>query len=451
MVLICVKLSGWKMIMKKFALLISIILLLTGCQAAEREMETETAVVPSPTSQPTSPPTATATQTPTPPPTTAPTLPPTPFTPPDIGYLQAASESTLADFPGLSSMLIIDLETGEQITHDPDLALAGTSLIKIPLLVETFRALNNPPGIEQTKLLTQTTSVSSNFAANLLLRDVVGSGDIFVGADILNQSMRDLGLYNTFIAVPYDLDPPPNRPQTYLTPANQRTDRTTHPDPFRQTTLGDLATLMTAIYTCAESNAGLLRDVYPDQITQAECQEILQLLTLNDLARLLENGLPEDVPFSQKVGWIDDTHGNIGIVYGPERDYLIGMALYAPGWLEWEDSAPLFEVISQLAYTHFNETNPYAADVLRQPPQLNSTPTANPTPPWPQAVVFGTQGIGLTLRQAPDGEKITILAEGTIISLLADTPEIRGDVSWRKVRTQTGEVGWVDDKFLIYD
>ncbi|MCZ7671087.1 MAG: class A beta-lactamase-related serine hydrolase [Chloroflexi bacterium] len=242
-----------------------------------------------------------------------------------------------------SPAIIIDLQTGEQISLNPDVALAGTSLIKIPLLVETFRALDRPPDIEQTKLLTQTTSVSSNFAANLLLRDVVGGGDIFSGADALTQSMRNLGLYNTFIAVPYNLEPPPGRQQTYLTPANQRTDLSTRPDPYRQTTLGDLARLLTEIYSCAQSSSGLLREVYPEQIMQNECQEILRLLELNELARLLQNGLPENVTFSHKVGWIDDTHGNIGIVFGPERPYLIGMALYAPGWLEWEESAPLFE------------------------------------------------------------------------------------------------------------
>ena len=176
--------------------------------------------IPSPTAaiQPTNPP---AIQ-----PTTASTPSPTPFTPPDILYLQAAVDNALAGFSGVNSYTIIDLQTGEQISQNPNIAIAGMSLIKIPLLVETFRALDNHPGIEETKLLTQTTSVSSNFAANLLLRDVVGNGDIYAGADTLNQSMRDLGLYDTFIAMPYDVDPPSDRPQTYLTTANQRTDIT---------------------------------------------------------------------------------------------------------------------------------------------------------------------------------------------------------------------------------
>lgn len=432
-------------------ILISILLTTTACQPAG-EMEsvvTETAVSPTTTPlPPTTPATVTPTSEPTQSPAPQPTSQPTPFSPPNIHYLQAAIETTLADFPGVSSYIITDLQTGEQISHNPDVALAGMSIIKIPLLVETFRALDNPPGIEQTKLLTQTTAVSSNFAANLLLRDTVGNGDIYTGADTLNQSMRNLGLYNTFIAVPYDLDPPTDRPQTFLTPANQRTDITTRPDPFRQTTIGDLTILMTGIYACAQTNLGRLIETYPNQITQSECQEILDLLTLNDLARLLENGLPENTPFSHKVGWIDDTHGNIGIVFGPEQNYLIGMALYLPNWLEWEDSAPLFEEVSRLAYDHFNTPGAYPAATLAQPPTIQDTPTPIPTPDLPQAIVFGTQGIGLTLRDKPGGSEIAILPEGTIVSILPEVTQEQGGITWQRIRTTEGYEGWVGTPFL---
>jgi hypothetical protein len=206
---------------------------------------------------------------------------------------------------------------------------------------------------------------------------------------------------------------------------------------------------MTEIYTCAQTNSGLLLETYPDQLTQIECQEILDLLTLNDLARLLQNGLPENTTFSHKVGWIDDTHGNIGIAFGPERTYLIGMALYNPGWLEWEDSAPLFETVSHLAYNHFNKKEPYSPDILADQPKLNNTPTPVPTPMWPQAIVFGTKGIGLTLRSRPGGQEVSILPEGSIISLLPDPSQEQEGIVWRKIQTRQGEEGWVGESFLI--
>ncbi|MBK7178573.1 MAG: serine hydrolase [Chloroflexi bacterium] len=127
------------------------------------------------------------------------------------------------------------------------------------------------------------------------------------------------------------------------------------------------------IYDCAEHDNGRLREMYPNELTAVECQEILSLMEENNLARLLERGLPDGVVMAHKVGWIDDTHGNIGIVFGPERDYLVALALYSPGWLEWEISAPLFEAVSRLAYAHFNDPDAYPAALLAAPPDIPHT------------------------------------------------------------------------------
>ncbi|KAA3664426.1 MAG: hypothetical protein DWQ04_05810 [Chloroflexi bacterium] len=309
--------------------------------------------------------------------------------------------------------------------------------------------LDAPPNIEQTKLITQTTALSSNFAANLLLQEIAGRPDTFAGAALLTNAMRELGLFNTFIAVPFDADPRPDQLNTALTPANQRTDISTQPDPFRQTTIGDLATLMGWIYDCAEGGNGRLRTAYPNTLTPSECQEMLTMLQLNDLVELLEAGLPDDVPIAHKLGYIDDTYGNVGIVFGPERNYLIGLALYQPVYLEWADGSPLFAEISRLAYAHFNDPTAYAPEVLAAPPAISNTPTPIPTPIYPQAIVFGTRGIGLTLRDAPSGNEIAILPEGTVVSLLDDAPTSFNQIDWRQVQTVDGLSGWVGANFLV--
>ena len=323
------------------------------------------------------------------------------------------------------------------------------SLLKIPILVETYNVLDTPPNIEQTKLITQTTALSSNFAANLLLQEIAGRPDTFAGAAKLTDAMRNLGLFNTFIAVPYDADPRPEQLNTALTPANQRTDISTLPDPFRQTTVGDLATLLGWIYACAEEDNGRLRTTYPDTLTQPECQELLTMLQLNDLVELLEAGLPDDIPIAHKLGYIDDTYGNVGIVFGTERDYLIGLALYQPVYLEWADGSPLFAEISSLAYAHFNDPNAYSPEILAAPPAISETPTPAPTSPYPQAIVFGTRGIGLTLRDAPGGNEIAILPEGTVVSLLDDLPTQFNQIAWRQIQTVDGMTGWVGTEFLV--
>ncbi len=365
--------------------------------------------------------------------------------PPDLRYLQAAIEETIAEFDDFSSYVVVDLQTGQSVAHNEDVAIAGMSLVKVPILINTYRVLDGPPDSEQTKLITETTALSSNFAANLLLQSIAGKPDAYAGADIVSQSMRDLGIYNTFIAVPIDADPRPDRLNTVLTPANQRTDITTYADPFRQTTTGDLAQLFQMIYACSEMDSGPLREKYPDQISAGECRELLDFMQLNELARLLENGLPQDTLFAHKVGWIDDTHGDGGIVFSSGGDYIIVMALYAPSWLEWDDSAPLFEAISRQVYAHFNDPEIYAGV------QLPPVPTPFPvtaTPDLPHAIVTNTQGIGLTVRDIPGGAEVAILPDGTVLTLLQIEPVEHNGYRWHQVLTPDGKTGWAADAYF---
>ncbi len=306
---------------------------------------------------------ATATATPSPTPSATPTP-----TPPPLAYLAAAIEQELAGFRGLSSYVIRDLETGEEFSYQPDLAISGMSLLKIPILINAYRALDRPPDVEQRKLITQTTSLSDNFSANLLMQLAAGQPNTYIGADVVTQSMRDLGLYNTFIAVPFYADPKPDRPLTYLTPANQRTDITTRPDIHRQTTTGDLAKMLEMIYTCAEYGRSHLLTRYPGEITQEECRDMLAMLQLNDLVKLLEAGLPEGTIIAHKLGYVGETYGDAAIIYSPARTYILVLALYAPGWLEWDIASPLFARISALAYAHFNDPAAYSPQVLAAPP-----------------------------------------------------------------------------------
>lgn len=84
------------------------------------------------------------------------------------------------------------------------------------------------------------------------------------------------------------------------------------------------------------------------------------------------------------------------------------------------------------------------------PTEDTSLPTATPTPIICRALVQGTQGNGLLLRQTPGGDEITTLPEATLITLALDEPpqESNGLV-WRKVSSVvTGQEGWVAQDFL---
>jgi beta-lactamase class A len=431
---------------KTILIILVLVITLSACASSSSSAQADTAATAvSPTAAPSPSPEPTD----TPVPATA-VSPPTPTpAPAGLDYLQAAIEQALAGFDGISSYVVVDLQSGERISRDDEVALAGMSLVKVPILINTYRALELPLTSEQTKLITETTAQSSNFAANLLLQLIAGTPDAYAGADLVTQSLRDLGIYNTFIAVPIDADPKPDRLNTYLTPANQRTDITTYADPFRQITTGDLARLLEMIYQCAEQDSGPLREHFGAEITAVECQDLLAKMQLNELAKLLETGLPADVPFAHKVGWIDDTHGDGGIVFSAGGDYLIVMALYGQEWLEWEDSAPLFEEVSRLAYAHFNDPDAYAGVTL--PPTAIPAPVT-PTPDLPHAIVSNTRGVGLTVRSTPGGGEIAIVPDGTVLTLLPEDPVSANGFTWQRVRTPGGDEGWAaTDFFTVWE
>lgn len=256
------------------------------------------------------------------------------------------------EFAGIYSFVVIDLATGQEISYNPDVAYAGMSIMKIPILIETYKTLDGPPIADTEKILNETIIDSGNFSANLLL-DIIGEGDQQAGVDRLTaNTASELGLVNTFMAVPYDQEGP--YPEI-LTPANQRTDLYTEPDPAMQTTPSDMATLLSMLYQCAYNDNGALRLLYPTQLTSGECESILELLKLNDTDFLIEGGVPANVAVAHKHGFATtDTHGDAGIVFSPGGDYVLVVFLYEAPFLEWNLSNPLFGDISAAVYRYFN-------------------------------------------------------------------------------------------------
>lgn len=264
-------------------------------------------------------------------------------------HLEEMLKALLTDFDGIPSVFVKDLQTGEELDINPDVAYAGLSVLKIAVMVETYRALDGPPDAEQTKLLTETMTLSGNFTANLLLRDIVGNGDAYQGVENLTASMRYLGLVNTFMAAPYDeVGPVP----AIVTPANSRTDLNTNPDPYMQTTAREVGLLLEMIYQCSRGG-GALMVAYPGAFTPQECQQMLEMMAEDKTGSMIEAGLPPGTPFARKHGWAGDTHADAAVVFGPKGDFILVVFLYRPGWLEWEVSNPLISRIAAATYNYF--------------------------------------------------------------------------------------------------
>lgn len=282
----------------------------------------------------------------------------------DMELLEVSINSKFQSFDGLGSVFIMDLQTGEELNINADVAMSGLSILKIAIFVEAFRAIDGEPDVNQQQLFLDSATRSSNFGANLLLHVVAGEDNTYAGADILTESMQHLGLVNTFMAVPYDANPPAYRRTTYVTPANSQTDLVTIPDETMQTTAEEIGTLLAMIYHCSKGGGALLA-VYPEQLTPDECQAIIDLMVLNEEGNLIRYGVPEGTPVSHKHGWARATHADAGIVYSPGGDYVIVEYLSQPGdWLLADQSFPILREIARATYNYFNMEEPYLGNPL---------------------------------------------------------------------------------------
>ena len=284
----------------------------------------------------------------------------------NMELLADAIRGELQAFNGLGSIFVMDLASGEELTLNSDVAVSGLSILKIGIFVEAFRAIDGPLNEYQEQLFLDSATRSSNFGANLLLHEVAGEDNTYMGADILTESMQNLGLINTFMAVPYDANPPAYRQTTYITTANSRTDVTTEPDQTMQSTAEEIGTLLSMIYYCAQGGGPLLA-VYPEEITPDECQYIMDLMVLNEEGNLIRFGVPEGTIVSHKHGWARATHADAGIVFSPGGDFVIVEFLNQPGdWLLANESFPILREIARATYNYFNMDDPYLSDVLAE-------------------------------------------------------------------------------------
>jgi hypothetical protein len=87
------------------------------------------------------------------------------------------------------------------------------------------------------------------------------------------------------------------------------------------------------------------------------------------------------------------------------------------------------------------------ATPLDQPTITIAQPTLPPAPTF--FTITGTSGQGLFLRPDPStsGAPITTLPDGTRVEQIGEDAQ-GGDITWRKVRTEQGQEGWVAVQFL---
>ncbi len=286
---------------------------------------------------------------------------------PSISNLEILLKQTidLAEFDGLVGLYLLDLQTGEEINFaysvgedyptNPDVAYTAASIIKIPIMVSTYRRLDENGDSETQRLIEEMIIKSGNDPADWLMERVI---DPLTGPLDITSDMKALGLDSTFLAGQFYVGAP--LMAAFLTPANQRTDINTDPDIYNQTTPSEIGMLLEDIYQCNQTGGGNLMAVFPDDLTQTECQAMINYLVRNKIGLLIEAGVPDGTPVAHKHGWVTyfgvmNTLGDAGIVYTPGGNYVLSIFIHHPEQLIWEPASELVANQSEAIYNYFNQ------------------------------------------------------------------------------------------------
>lgn len=270
-------------------------------------------------------------------------------------------------FDGLTSVYLQDLQTAQEINFitregqdlptNPDLSFTAASIIKIPIMVSAYRHLDGVPDEETESLMFRMIDQSGNEASDWLMDRLITTGAL-PGPLGVTADMQTLGMDNTFLAGYFYNGAP--LLQRIESPGNTRPDVTTNPDLYNQTSPTEIGQLLTAIYHCANQGGGALVAAFPGEVTQEECQTMIDYLSRNQIAVLLEAGAPDGTKIAHKHGWVSDifavirTIGDAGIVYTPGGNYVLVIFVYHPEQLIWDQASVLVADLAQAVYNYYN-------------------------------------------------------------------------------------------------
>jgi len=279
----------------------------------------------------------------------------------DIMLKQIIDES---DFDGIVEFYLQDLDSsrylhfayqkdGEELP--PNIAFSSWSTVKIPVMVTALRNMDEPWNPDHLALMKEMIEQSENSSTDELAMAVI---DANLSPLLVTEDMQRLGLKNTFWAGHFYFGAP--QLQIFQTPANQREDINTDPDTYNQTTPAEMGMLLEDIYHCSERSGGALIAAFPNEITQQECELMITYLSLNQIAVLIQAGVPSGATVAHKHGWANEndgllhTIGDVAIVYTPRDDYVLSIFVHHPVQAVFDPVNILFADLSRATYNFFN-------------------------------------------------------------------------------------------------
>lgn len=271
-----------------------------------------------------------------------------------------------AQWDGLVSVYLYDLESGTVISLNEQTVFSGASVMKVPIMLQVYTSLDRFTA-QQWRWLSQMIVESDNQSANALLAASVRGTtleDSLAGLREMNQKLAQLGLPHTYQRMPYESSR--DLPQMYEQMAAQATKHDGEPpytlaDPVIRTTSAEISQVFLLIHQCSLGTGALL-ELFPEHLSALRCQEMLNWLSSNNDMKRMRAGLPPDIRVEHKSGWVEDMQADVGIVHTPGGDFLLAVYLYEDirqsdnprHYLRDEAAGPMIAAFARLAYTAYN-------------------------------------------------------------------------------------------------
>lgn len=240
----------------------------------------------------------------------------------DMNELKRQIETEIASADGTWSVYIKDMAAGDDFVIN-DVPMKAASVMKLFVMGAAFEDVNdgifeyNDIESDMYYMITE----SSNESANALL-SALGSGSYAEGIKKVNNFASKYG-YNEKTVEYNGFD----NPDTVVGGG------------YNVTSAHDCGMLLNSIYngTC---------------ISTETSEKMLGLLKEQQTDYKLAYTLPENAVVANKSGEMDGVENDVGIVYAPERDYII--CVLSNGWKNNADAIETIQDISQTAYDFFN-------------------------------------------------------------------------------------------------
>ena len=211
----------------------------------------------------------------------------------DMKELQAGIEKIMRQYGGSTGLYFKDLKSGKRLIIN-DQNMYPCCMIKTPALVTIYQQAEK--GLINTAdyawYIEKMITISDNTSYNTMMQ-AIGGGDGVKGVHLVNKFCQSIGMYNT--ALHHGLRPG----NGYFTDGGSNTARPS-----------DLGLLFEKIY-----NGSL--------VSAQSNREIIDLLLRCDDPDEIYAGLPAGTPFAHKTGCAYSLYHDGGIVFAPNRDYVL--------------------------------------------------------------------------------------------------------------------------------